>query len=281
MDSISQWLSAEELNGMFAQNRPNNLVKKVNPSIAYLMYPKAIWPQYFYGFDLGLKNDAAAVAICHWETNELLQVRKLVFDYVDRRKAGEGAFAHKKELSGDDIIEWLYQLSQIYPIADGVYDQWSGTLFGQLLQKKNIRGLRMESFTESTNSLVYLSFRALSLNQELSIPTLNNKDLENEIQLLQCEIRPGNRIKVEAPHGAEYHDDRADAIARSCWVAQEFLNVRPEGKAPSHQVTLVGTVSGSPSYMKDQGAISRYRRSAMSDPRSAAKLMAIKRNKTR
>lgn len=281
VDSISQWLSMEELNSMFDQGRPNSVLRPANPSIAYQYYTKAVWPHYFYGFDLGLKNDAAAVAICHWEFNELLGIRKLVFDYVDRRKAGEGAFSHKKELSGDDIIEWLYQLSQIYPIADGVYDQWSGTLFGQMLGKKGVRGLRMESFTDITNSQVYLSFRALSLNKELSIPTLNNKDLENEIQLLQCELRPGNRIKVEAPHGREYHDDRADAIARACWVAMSFLDAKPSGKAPSQQVTLVGTTSGTPAYYTDRGAVSRYRQNAMSDPRSAAKLMSIRRSKQR
>jgi len=281
VDSISQWLSMEELNEMFNQSRSNNTIRQNNPTLAYQYFPKAIWPQYFYGFDLGLKNDAAAVAICHWETNELLATRKLVFDYVDRRKAGEGQYAHKKELTGDDIVEWLYQLSQVYPIADGVYDQWSGTLFGQMLAKKGIKGLRMESFTESTNSLVYLSFRALSLNQELNIPTLNNKDLENEIQLLQCELRPGNRIKVEAPHGDEYHDDRADAIARACWVAMGFLESRGSGKAPAQQVTRMGTVSGNPGYMTDRGAVSRYRASAASDPRSFARMMAIKQSKKR
>ena len=275
VDSITQWLSTEELTYMFSQDRANNTIQRQNPIHAYLYNPKAIWPAYFWGFDLGLKNDAAALAICHWEKNELLGTRKLVFDYVDRRKAGEGKYAGKAELDGEDLAEWISELSKVYPITDGIYDQWSGLLFSQVLIKKGVRNLRMEAFTENLNSTVYLSFRSLSLNKELDIPTLNNKELETEIQLLQCEMRPGNKIKVQAPTGASYHDDMADAIARAGWVAMAFLEDRGVGKAPAQAVTLMTSSSGVSLATKDLGAIARLRQST--DPRAQAKLMAIKR----
>ena len=273
VDSITQWLTTDELNNMFNQERINSTIFQSNPSSCYVYFPKAFYPQFFYGFDLGLKNDAAAMAISHWETNELLGSRKLVFDYVERRKAGEGKYENKTELSGEDIAEWIVEMSKIYPIADGVYDQWSGTLFGQIIQRRGIHALRMESFTEALNSAVYLSFRALSLNRELDIPTGNNKGLETEIQLLQCEMRANDRIRVEAPPGAEYHDDMADSIARSCWVAMTYLDNRGPGKAPVRGVTITGSSSGNPAFSRNPGVMSRIRQSATTDVRSAAKLM--------
>ena len=278
VDSISQWLSEDELNAMFNQTRPNAIIKQSNPILSYTFNPRAIYPSYFWGFDLGLKNDAAALAISHWENNGLDGSRKLVFDYIERRKAGEGKYITKAELDGDDLVEWLKTMSDIYPIADGIYDQWSGTLFGQSLHKKGVTRLRMENFTEYLNSAVYLSFRALSLNRELDLPTLNNKDLETEIQLLQCEMRPGNKIKVEAPPGDQYHDDMADAVARSTYVAMSFLNERGKGEAPAQQVTRFGTTTGEMHGMKNYAAIANIKRNAASDPRAAAKLASLKRS---
>ncbi len=275
VDSITQWLTTEELNNMFSTSRANNLVKSNNPLTSYIHYPKAAWPQYFWGFDLGLKNDAAALAVCHWETNELINARRLVFDYVGRRKAGEGVYQGKSELAGEDLTDWISEISTIYPITDGVFDQWSGMLFGQMLAKRGVNNLRMESFTENLNSTVYLAFRSLSLNKELDLPTLNNKELELEIQLLQCEMRPGNKIKVAAPTGAQYHDDMADAIARAGWVAMQFLEERGPGRAPATGLTKMGSLSGSSLLNKDLGAMTRLRQS--SDPRAQAKLMAIKK----
>lgn len=278
VDSITQWLSTDELNCMFDQERFNNVILQSSPSKCYTFFPKAFTPQYFFGFDLGLKNDAAAMAICHWETNELLGTRKLVFDYVERRKAGEGKYVNKEELTGEDMAEWIFEMSRIYPITDGVYDQWSGTLFGQILTRKGVHTLRMEPATEALNSMVYLSFRSLSLNRELDIPSGGNKDLETELQLLQCETRANERISVKAPAGADYHDDMADAIARACWVSMSYLDSRGANTGvPTRGVTIPGTASGNPTYMRNNAAMARIRQTASTDVRSAAKLMTIRK----
>jgi hypothetical protein len=245
VEAMSQWLTEEEMNCMFDRSRESLSVRPQDPSRAYVFYQKHAYPQYFWGFDLGLKNDAAGLAICHWEKNDLTGERKLVFDYVERRKAGEGVYAHLAELSGDEVIEWLYQMAQSFPITDGIFDQWSGLMFGQALTKRGVKGLRMVTFTRPLNSQIYLTFRSLSLNHEISLPTGLNPELEKEIRLLQCELLPGNAISVEAPAGPQYHDDMSDAIARSCHVAVQFLADQPADskKLKSNCVTLVRSAS--------------------------------------
>ena len=43
---------------------------------------------YFWGFDLGMKNDASALSIAHLEFGGSTGIR-LVYDYIDRMMVGE------------------------------------------------------------------------------------------------------------------------------------------------------------------------------------------------
>lgn len=268
VDATSQWLTTDELESMFDHERPNRVHSTSTP---YIYFPKAKPPLYFWGFDLGLKNDAAGLAISHWEDSTLTGERKLVFDLVERRMAGRHPYEALSELSGDDIVAWLAELAKIYPIADGVYDQWSGYLFGQMLAKQGISGLRMVSFSRPLNSAIYFALRSLTLNHQLSIPALNNEELIQEFQLLQAEVLQGNMIKVEAPPGKQYHDDMADAVARSCWCGLESFNTK-SGVKIIQAASVRGTYSGAPSLVSQSG-LAQLRQSAMSgDARAGARL---------
>ena len=44
---------------------------------------------YFWGFDLGMTNDASALAIAHLEPGGPGGTIKLVYDYIDRMMVGE------------------------------------------------------------------------------------------------------------------------------------------------------------------------------------------------
>lgn len=192
---------------------------------------------YFAGIDFALSNDGTAVAICHYEPRMIEDPDEFipeafayndpdlgwisndprgvyVIDYVGERFAGKPPYESQSTLLIDDVLDWIEHLFRVWPIAGGVYDQWSGELIRQLLDKRGFgRKLNMLNMTEGVNDSLAKLFSETLHDRRLRIP--NHKPFHQNLLRLQVEHRPRNLIKVEAPPGG--HDDDFDACARALW----------------------------------------------------------------
>lgn len=203
--------------------------------------PKRIGVQgqnYFMGFDLGLVDDASAMAICHNEGD------KIVVDLVDRIKAGEGQYADRKRLEFDDVADWIHQRSRQFSITEGIFDQWSAIPLEQALEKKGLRQIHKEQMTAQRNSEIYQNLKSMIFDRKLVLYDLDDRDRQlierqtgkkapehapylEEVLELQARYRSRYVIDVEAPKQPGKHDDMADALARAVWLASMYRGKTP------------------------------------------------------
>jgi hypothetical protein len=199
---------------------------------------------YYCGIDFALSNDATAVAICHYEPfyrdnpdeyipeafaynpgQDWVETETprgvYVVDYVGERFAGKPPFENQSTLLIDDVLDWIEYLFKVWPIAGGVYDQWSGELIRQLIEKRGMgRKLTMLNMTEAANDSLAKLFSECLHDRRLKIP--GYKPLLQNLLRLQVEHRPRNIVKIEAPAGG--HDDDYDAISRALWMCHSAVN---------------------------------------------------------
>ena len=97
---------------------------------------------YFVGFDLGLVNDASAIAITHINAEG-----RIVLDYIGKMKAGEGEFADKDRLDFEEVAAWIHLLSRRFRFYKGLFDQWGAIPLEQALIKKGLTVLEGKLFT--------------------------------------------------------------------------------------------------------------------------------------
>ena len=110
----------------------------------------------------------------------------------------------------------------------GLIDQHNGPMVFQNLAKKGLTQFDLVYHTRQFNSDIYQNFMMLCIDQKIRL--YNNKPSDNEddplideILKLQVHQFSKNVIKVEAPQIKGYHDDRADALVRSVWLASEAI----------------------------------------------------------
>lgn len=198
---------------------------------------------YFMGIDFALSNDGTAIAICHYEprwtdhpdhfTREGMAYNAeqenwmnteeprgvYVVDYVGERFAGRAPFENRQTLLIEDVLDWVELLFRLWPIAGGIYDQWSGELIRQLLDARGLgRKLTMLNMTEGANDGLAKLFSECLHDRRLKLP--DDKELMRNLLRLQVEHKPRNLIKVESPPGG--HDDDYDAISRALWMAHAY-----------------------------------------------------------
>lgn len=211
---------------------------------------------HFIGIDLGLVNDATAVAIGHIDPN-----RQIVLDYVDQIKAGEGKYAACERLDFDDVAEWVWELSRRFYLAAGIFDQWSGIPFEQALSKRGLRQLKAEHMTKNLNSQIYQNFKDMLFDQRVAlydwpIPTDGSSQhcpYITELLELQAEHKSKYITLVQAPNMDGKHDDRSDALVRMVWVASQYL-VKPKYIAKGTTITAAGAggLGGEAAYRKSR-----------------------------
>jgi len=190
--------------------------------------------RYFMGFDLGLVVDASAMAIVHLEDG------RIVTDFVDQIKAGEGEYRDRKRLEFDDVADWIHEQSRKFAIVEGIFDQWGGIPLEQALVKKGLTQIKTEHMTGQRNSEIYQNLKAMIFDRRLVLFDLNEEDRRRHhqetgkpapehapyiMQLLglQAEYKSKYVINVEAPKGQGKHDDLADALARAVWLASQAM----------------------------------------------------------
>lgn len=187
---------------------------------------------YFVGLDIGLKEDGTAIAISHVETVEDEEtgqkIDKIELDYVDQRAAGLPPYEDYNILDFDMITDWVKEVCSRFHIMKGLIDQHNGALAAQHLAKKGLPQFELIHHTRQFNSELYQNFMMLCIDRRLRLfnnkPNAEDDDpIIDELLKLQVKQFSKNVISVEAPKIQGQHDDRADAIMRSIWLASEAI----------------------------------------------------------
>lgn len=216
-------------------DKPEDLLQCIDPDLKPRSRGEARRP-HFVGFDLGLVNDASAIAICHLD-----EQNKVVLDYIGQIKAGEGTYADKERLEFDDVVNWIYGLSRRFYFAHGMFDMWNAIPLEQGLAKKGLQQLKGEHMTAQLNSQIYQNFKSLLWDKRVRLYDMTDQERAalkerdgkqapdhlpyiEEILQLQAEYKSKYVINVAAPKSAGKHDDMSDALARAVWLASQSIS---------------------------------------------------------
>ena len=206
--------------------------------------PSAIGRNYFWAFDLGMTNDASALAIAHLEPGGPGGSIRLVYDYIDRMMVGEaGEWPGVKSDPGnpkyvgfqvlplEDILAWLEEMNKILPCFRGATDQHGGQQLVQLLELKKIHNVELVNLTPAINSQMAYALRGQIEAERCSFPYVPK--FIQELKLVELEVTAKYRIRVAAPQEKGAHDDMADAAMLCAFLAQQWLLEQGQMMDPS------------------------------------------------
>jgi hypothetical protein len=174
---------------------------------------------HFMGVDIALVGDYTAAAVGHVDPQG-----KIVLDYIDRIKAGEGKYADMDRLDFDAVADWIAGLAKKFYITEGMFDQWSGIPMEQALQKRGMSQLKSVHHTKQLTSQMWQNFKNMMLDRKLALFDNPNGDRAaylQELMELQAEYESKYVVKVEAPNIDGKHDDYSDALCRMIWIAAQ------------------------------------------------------------
>jgi len=196
--------------------------------------PASIGVNYFWGFDLGMTNDASALAIAHLEPGGPHGGIRLVYDYIDRMMVGEvGAwpgvvngigqqkYRDAQVLPLEDILAWLREMNKALPCFKGATDQHGGQQLVQLLELNEIKNIELVNLTPAINSQMAYALRGYIENKLCSFPY--QPKFITELKLVELEVASKYQIRVAAPVEKGAHDDMADAAMLCAFLAQKWL----------------------------------------------------------
>ena len=194
---------------------------------------------YFVGFDLGLVKDASSIAITHIEPGG-----RIILDYIGAIQAGVGEFANKDRLDFEEVAAWIHLLSRRFHFHKGIFDQWGAIPLEQALQKKGLSMFEGKLFTPKEKSEIWANLKSMMWDRIEGKPRLVLYDISErekaeylrreekppehlpyieEIRSLQATYKAQYIIDVAAPNTEGKHDDMADALARSVYLASLHL----------------------------------------------------------
>jgi len=206
---------------------------------------------HFMGLDFGLSRDATVAAVCHYEPvyrklksqflkesfsyneelkeqlqndSDFIDIQDVyVIDYLQIYKCGQPPFEKANVLDIDIILDGIEFIFKKFPIHYGIYDQWSGTIISQNMEKRGLsKKIEMITHTQTINDSQYKNFSQLLHTKKIVFP--NHLPLIKELLNLKVENKPNDIISVEAVKG---HDDIFDAIIRSLYIAYNY-KTKPE-----------------------------------------------------
>ena len=187
---------------------------------AYGFDPRRCGVTYFWGTDLGFKQDATALAICHWEQDvngKLL----LIYDYIDRMIVGEGAWENAATLEVEAVLDWFEDMNQWLPGTYGCTDQYAGAMFVQLARQRGVDFLELVHLTEGINSEMGYALQGYLNQGVVRFPDIPR--FRHELGTVKATYVGKYRLKVEAPNEKGAHDDMVDAVSLAAWRAQKWL----------------------------------------------------------
>ncbi len=183
--------------------------------------------RYYMGLDVALRGDGSAIALTHVENG------KVVLDYVEWIKAGEGKFEHLDTLQFEDVADWVADMARKFYVTEGIFDQHIGIVLEQALTKRGLSQIKMLASTPQRNSEFFQNFKNMMWDQRLVLYDYPKEEGQvhcgyiRELLELQAEIKTKYRTDVEAPNMDGKHDDRSDAIVRAVWLATQHAAHSP------------------------------------------------------
>lgn len=197
-----------------------DLMACVDPKLV----PKQAAPSrmpHFMGVDIALVGDYTAVAVGHFDTQG-----RVVLDYIDRIRAGEGKYTALDRLDFDNVADWIADIARRFFITEGIFDQWSGIPMEQALTKRGLGQLKSLHHTKPLVSQMWQNFKNLLLDRKIGLYN-DVKDGRaaylTEILELQADYESKYIVTVEAPKIDGKHDDYSDALCRMLWVASQRM----------------------------------------------------------
>lgn len=202
---------------------------------------------HFLGLDVALVGDYCAAAVGHNDPEG-----RVTLDYIERIRAGEGAFSGMERLEFEDVAEWVKGISKKFYLVEGIFDQWAGIPMEQALKKRGLMNMKSIHFNRQLISEYFQNFKNLMLDRKLVLydwPIPADGDHSPhilELLELQAEVLSKYVIKVEAPQMEGKHDDYSDALVRMVWAATQnsskFHNI--VGLSRPHSTSMGGSRFG-------------------------------------
>lgn len=198
---------------------PADLFACIDPDLRPKHNAPARMP-HFVGLDVALVGDWTTIAVGHNDHEG-----KVVLDYVDGIKAGEGDYEHLDRLEFEDVADWVYAVSRRFYFSEGIFDQWSGIPMEQALKRRGLSTLKSVHHTRNLSSQMFQNFKNMMFDKKLVLydwPIPDGDDHSphiTELLELQAEFVSKYIVKVEAPNIEGKHDDLSDSIVRMVWVA--------------------------------------------------------------
>jgi hypothetical protein len=196
--------------------------------------PECIGRRYFWGVDLGMLQNATAVAIGHLEHVGGKSPIMLVYDYIDRMMVGEkfegpgvemipgiSKYIGYKALPLEDILMWFKALNNIMPCFRGITDQHGGQQLVQLLEMNQIYNVELVNLTTIINSQMAFALKGYMDNQRCRFPFVTK--FMDELRLVEAEYVGKYQIRVQAPEEKGATDDMCDAAEEVAYAAQKWL----------------------------------------------------------
>ena len=210
LESAGSFVPISDIDACIDKDRGNNCA----------FDPRNVGVTYFWGLDLGIKKDATAIAISHWEQEEN-GLFLLVYDYIDRMMVGEGVWENVPELDPEAILDWCWDLNQWFPGKYGCTDQYAGAMFLHSARQRQLEFFELVHLTEAINSEMYFALQGYIHQHVCRFP--NVPKFRHELGTVEAFFVGKHRIRVEAPTEKNAHDDMCDAAALSAWRAQKWM----------------------------------------------------------
>jgi hypothetical protein len=222
LDSSESYVSSDHVEKCLLRGHENIITFSTNN----------LGKNYFWGLDLGMANDATALAIGHLEVTD--KGIELIYDYIDRMMVGErftgpgvptgdgvNRYVNHKELNIDEIGKWLLHMHNILPCYKGYTDQHGGRLLVQLLHMLGIPTVELQNLSAGINSQMYIALKSYIDQGLCQFP--KSEKFVHELKTVEATFTNKYQIRVAAPEEKGQHDDMADAAALVAFLAQNWL----------------------------------------------------------
>lgn len=180
---------------------------------------------YYYGLDLGFKNDGTAISIVHRDN----QTGKFVHDYSSLWFSGSSdvwdddqsiyknctRFKDCELIRMQDVLDEIQELDKRFPAKKGTFDQHNGYALAELFLTSGFNQFEMVNVNDSINSEIYQLFKRLYAEELLEL--YDCPVLFGELITLEAESKGKGKILVRAPNRKGAHDDISDSLCRAIW----------------------------------------------------------------
>ena len=216
LDTLSAWIDDSSL-----------FEKCINHEITKNLTKGKQGIEYFWGIDIGLKNDGTAITICHRDkanekviidySNVWFSASSDVWDSTNKiyREQSDKRLAGYDIIPMEQIVEIIKELAENFPPSDGWFDQFNGQALHEMLQNEGFRQFRMVSVSSGINMQTFQTTKNLYTSGLIEIP--NIELLITELYTLE-ETRSSGGFVVEAPQRQGFHDDISVSFVRAVYA---------------------------------------------------------------